>query len=92
MQALVQALGEQPRVGRFAEAAVLVFDGAAQTGAEDDPPTAQVVKGRHLARDLLWPSPRDGCYQRAQLDLGGTGHRPGVERGDLTHVVVGHRS
>ena len=93
VQALVQELGEQPRVGGLAEAAVLVLDRAAQPGAEDHPPAAQVVQGRHLARELLGPSPGDRRHQGAQPESlgregrGGQQH-PRVSEAPLQVLVV----
>ena len=94
-ESFVQALGEQSQIGRLAEACVLVVDRAAQAGAEDHPPAAQVVKCRHLARDLLRASPWYWGDHRAELDpcrreRRSSEQHPGVAKAAPAPLVVDH--
>src|SRR5262245_66233393 len=59
-ETLVQALGEHLRIGRLAEAAVLVLDRPAESRTEDHAPTADGVPRRPLAGKLLPPTPGRG--------------------------------
>ena len=59
-----------------------VLDRTAEPGSEDHAAAAQVVEGRHLAGELLWP-PGDRGHQRAELDPGrregrGSEEHPGI--------------
>ena len=65
-----------------------------QPGAEDHAPAAQVVKGRHLTRELLRPS-RDRSDHGAQLDprrsqRGGGKEHPRIAKAALIALVVDH--
>ena len=68
VQAFVEALRQDHRVGRVAEARVLVLDGPTKARPEDHPSTAETVQCGHLARELLRTPPGNWCDQRAQSD------------------------
>jgi hypothetical protein len=58
LQALVQPLGQDPRIGRLAERAVLGVNWGAQSDAEDRSTAREPVQRRYLSRKLPRPAPR----------------------------------
>jgi hypothetical protein len=86
VEPLVQPLGEDDRVGRLAEAAVLVVYGTAQTGAEHDPPVAERVERRDLTGEVLRAAPWHRRDQRSDRDP-----RRGESGGGQQHPRVAER-
>ena len=68
LEALVQALGEQPSLGRLAEAPVLVVDRAAESAPKMTRPRLIMSRVDTCRASCCGPATRDRCHQRAELD------------------------